>query len=210
MQTSSSQPGDNDRCVADMTFGTSLNALRPRLHRYARSLARDADTADDLVQDTMLRAWNARSQFVAETNLKAWTFTILRNLFLSGCRRDRFHGDYDEVAAERIVAVGASQQAAIDLADVETAIDMLPVEQRQALQLVAIAGMTTDEAAERIGALPGTVKSRVSRARSALRQILDGQTIRPVVKTNVLIRNAAQTRPDRRRLKAAGRPLLIG
>lgn len=202
-------PGASD---SDTTpFAAALVALRPRLQRYARSLARDADTAEDLVQDTLLRAWNAQAQFAADTNLQAWTSTILRNLFLSARRRDRFHGEYDELAAERIVAVTGNQDDAIDLANVRTAMAALPDDQREALQLVAIAGLTTDEVAERLGAATGTVKSRVSRARTALKLILSQPAARPQPPVEIRpVREQRSRRTEWRRMKAAGLPLVIG
>lgn len=74
-------------------------SLRLRLQRYARSLPQNADVADDLVQETLLHAWKAEAQFAPDTGLSAWTFAILRNLFLTARRRDRFHGAYDEVSS---------------------------------------------------------------------------------------------------------------
>lgn len=201
----------NERSVPDgTTFAASLVALRPRLQRYARSLAHNADVADDLVQDTLLRAWKAQAQFVANTSLKAWTFTILRNLFLSARRRDRFHGDYDEVAVEKIIATNSNQDSAIDLAKVETAMAMLPDDQRQALHMVAVAGLTTEEVAERIGAPAGTVKSRVSRARSALKVLLTTQS--PSLATTAEATTyCAKPKPARRsRRKIEIRSLVIG
>ena len=192
-------------------FAAALVALRPKLQRYARSLARDADMAEDLVQDTLLRAWNAQAQYAADTNLQAWTFTILRNLFLSARRRDRFHGEYDELAAERIVAVTGNQDDAIDLANVTSAMATLPDDQREALQLVAIAGLTTDEVAVRLGAATGTGKSRVSRARTALRLILSQPAARPQPPVEIRpIREPRSRRTEWRRMKAAGLPLVIG
>lgn len=202
----------NDRSAPDGTaFATSLVALRPRLQRYARSLAHNADVADDLVQDTLLRAWKAQAQFVADTSLKAWTFTILRNLFLSARRRDRFHGDYDEVAAERIIATNGNQETAIDLAQVEAAMAMLPQDQRQALHMMAIGGLTTEEIAERMGTPAGTVKSRVSRARTALKVLLTSQPSSVATLTRISAPGANQlTLAKKSRGKVTVRPLLIG
>lgn len=85
----------------DAAFKTELAAAIPHLRAYGRSLAGDIDRADDLVQDTMLKAWASRERFAAGTSMKAWTFVILRNVFLSQMRRQKFHGEYDAVAAER-------------------------------------------------------------------------------------------------------------
>ncbi|WP_162237226.1 MULTISPECIES: RNA polymerase sigma factor [unclassified Sphingomonas] len=164
--------------AASATFESSLIAISPRLQRYARSLAQNADAAEDLVQETLLRAWKARAQFVPDTSLSAWTFTIMRNLFFSARRRDRFHGPYDEVSSQAIIATGSNQDNVVDLAKVTAAMALLPEGQRQALHLVAIAGMTPDEAADRIGSPVGTVKSRVSRARTNLKLLLSPQSSR--------------------------------
>jgi len=198
---------------ADDAFEASLVMLRPALRNYARSLSRDADTADDLVQDTMLRAWRARIDFVADTNLKAWTFTILRNRFLSMRRRDRFNGDYDEVAAERIMATDGSQEAVIELAEVTDAMEDLPAEQREALRLVSIVGLSNDEAAARVGVPAGTLKSRVSRARTGLRALIAGHRQRRLTPAPVptSIAHREQTRRGEwKRMKALGQPLMIG
>lgn len=178
--------------AASATFESSLIAISPRLQRYARSLAQNVDAAEDLVQETLLRAWKARAQFVPDTSLSAWTFTIMRNLFFSARRRDRFHGPYDEFSSEAIIATDSNQDNVVDLAKVTNAMALLPEGQRQALHLVAIAGLTADEAADRIGTPVGTVKSRVSRARTNLKLLLSPQSLRvstvveklPVVETH--------------------------
>lgn len=93
--------------AAPDAFKRDLVAVIPHLRAFARGLCGRPDFADDLVQETMVRAWNARERFRPDTSMKAWTFVILRNAFLSEVRRNRFRGDYDEVAAERITAGGA-------------------------------------------------------------------------------------------------------
>lgn len=111
--------GQVDATLADRAFGRDLAALGPRLKAYARSLTRGAEGADDLVQDTLVRAWAARAGFAEGTNLRAWTFTILRNLFLNQRRRARFEGEYDELAAEKRLARPEVQSIVVEVTDVQ-------------------------------------------------------------------------------------------
>lgn len=211
MQSSLSLSMTSARGDTSATFGTSLIAISPRLQRYARSLAQNTDVAEDLVQETLLRAWKSRAQFVPDTSLSAWTFTILRNLFFSARRRDRFHGSYDEVSSQAIIAIGSNQDDVVDLSKVKTAMALLPEGQRQALHLVTIVGMTTDEAAERIGAPVGTVKSRVSRARANLKLLLTPQTVRSSILIEAVPGIVDRHQPPvRKKWKGKDRPLLIG
>lgn len=164
------------------TFAHDLTALVPRLRAYARSLTREADAADDLVQDALLRAWKHRDQFVSGTSLRAWTSTILRNLFLSQRRRARFSGDYDEQAAEIRLARPEAQSAVVELDDVRRAMEALGVDQREALRLVSIEGVSYEEGARLVGTSLGSFKSRVWRARKLLQSIIDGDVLeRPFV-----------------------------
>ncbi len=132
------------------------------------------DFADDLVQETMVRAWNARERFRPDTSMKAWTFVILRNAFLSEVRRNRFRGDYDEVAAERITAGAGGQEAPLHLADLHRALQNLPPERREAVLLVGAGGFSYEEAAQIAGCAVGTIKSRVARGRAALARMTEG------------------------------------
>lgn len=154
--------------TANDEFGLNLVALEPRLQAYARRLSRDADQADDLVQETMLRAWAARLRFTPGTSMSAWTYTILRNLFLSGTRRRRFEGAYDEQSAELRNAQAAGQQDIVELGFIARQVNQLPPSQARSLRLVAIEGLSYDDAAAHTGLPIGTVKAQVSRARKAL------------------------------------------
>ena len=140
----------------------------PGLRKYALSLTRDAARADDLVQDTMLRAWMYRESFSPGTNVCGWLTIIMRNTFYSG-QRKRVHEveDSDGSYAAQLVTLPA-QGAVLDLEDVNAAIGRLSDTLRQALTLVAIDNMTYDEAATVMGCKIGTVKSRVWRARESL------------------------------------------
>ena len=122
----------------------------------------------------MLKAWAARKRFQAGTNMRAWTFIILRNLFLSQMRRARFKGEWDDITASKILAAPASQERHVDLGDLQRALLHLPQPQREALILVGAGGFAYEEAAEICGCAVGTIKSRVARGRVALEQLMAG------------------------------------
>ena len=157
-------------------FKRELSAVIPHLRAFARGLCGRPDMADDLVQETMLKAWAARDRFQPGTSMRAWTFVILRNAYLTEMRRNRFRGDYDETVAERILTAPAGQEEPIHLADMHRALLQLPPERREALLLVGAGGFSYEEAAEICGVAVGTIKSRVARGRVALEALLsDGQ-----------------------------------
>jgi RNA polymerase sigma-70 factor, ECF subfamily len=160
--------------LSDADFKAALGAAIPHLRAFGRSLSGNADVADDLVQDTMLKAWMARDRFVAGTNMRAWTHVILRNVYFSLVRRARFKGDWDEFSADLLLAVPAGQESHIALSDMQRALMQLPAEQREALILMGAGGMTCEEVAAISQCAVGTVKSRVARARAALKALLDG------------------------------------
>jgi len=159
--------------LSDDEFKTELARVIPHLRAFGRSLSGNRDLADDLVQETLLKAWAARQRFQAGTNMRAWTFIILRNLFLSQMRRARFKGEWDEITASKLLAAPASQDRHIELADMQRALLHLPQPQREALILVGAGGFAYEEAAEICGCAVGTIKSRVARARVALEALLD-------------------------------------
>ena len=105
----------------DEAFKAQLASLIPHLRAYGRSLSGNPDLADDLTQDTMVKAWASRDRFERGTSIKAWTFVILRNAYLTDMRRNRFRGDYDESVAERILTAPAGQEEPIHLADMRRA-----------------------------------------------------------------------------------------
>lgn len=156
----------------DRTFKEELAAIIPHLRAFGRSLSGSRDSADDLVQETMLKAWDARTRFQPGTSMRAWTFIILRNVFLSQMRRNRFRGEWDELTADRLLAAPAGQDKQIELADAYRAMQLLPTAQREALILVGAGGFAYEEAAEICGVAVGTIKSRVARARAALDSIV--------------------------------------
>lgn len=154
-------------------FKRELTGVVPHLRAFARGLCGRPDMADDLVQETLLKAWAAQERFEPGTSMRAWTFVILRNAYLTDMRRNRFRGDYDESVAERILTAPAGQEEPIHLADMRRALLTLPPERREALLLVGAGGFSYEEAAEICGCAVGTIKSRVGRARAALTTMLD-------------------------------------
>jgi RNA polymerase sigma-70 factor, ECF subfamily len=157
----------------DDTFKRQLVALIPQLRAFARTLAGDPTAADDLAQDAMMKAWDARASFEIGTNMKAWTFMILRNQFYSEKRRSWRQAQLDQDAAERTLVAVDDPSAPISLDELRMGLGMLPAEQREALVLVGAGGFAYEEAAEICRCAVGTVKSRVSRARRALQLILE-------------------------------------
>ena len=160
--------------LSDEEFREQLGLVIPHLRAFGRSLSGNRDTADDLVQETLLKAWAARKRFQAGTNMRAWTFIILRNLYLSQMRRARFKGEWDDLVADRVLAAPASQDRHVELGDMQRALLQLPQPQREALILVGAGGFAYEEAAEICGVAVGTIKSRVARGRVALEAILSG------------------------------------
>jgi RNA polymerase sigma factor (sigma-70 family) len=162
--------------LPDDEFKDQLAQVIPHLRAFGRSLSGSRDLADDLVQETLLKAWAARKRFQAGTNMRAWTFIILRNLFLSQMRRARFKGEWDEITASKLLAAPASQDRHVELGDLQRALLHLPQPQREALILVGAGGFAYEEAAEICGCAVGTIKSRVARGRVALEALLtDGK-----------------------------------
>lgn len=154
------------------TFKAALLAALPSLRAFAMSLTGRHDQADDLVQETVMKAWAKQDAFTLGTNMNAWLFTILRNLFYSQMRkRGREVQDVEGAFASR-VGVAPSHDGRMDLADFRRALDQLPPDQREAILLIGAAGFSYEEAATICGCAVGTVKSRVSRARSRLQTML--------------------------------------
>lgn len=159
----------------DQAFKTELAELIPHLRAFARSLCGNATAADDLAQEAMLKAWKARASYQAGTNLKAWTFTILRNLFYSEKRRSWRCQQLDPEVAEATLVSNDNPSSAIELLSLRNALDELPEDQREALILVGAGGLSYEETAEICGCAIGTIKSRVSRARKAITEILESK-----------------------------------
>lgn len=162
---------------------TELVGAIPNLRAFAMLLCGNPDRADDLVQETLVKAWGNLATFVAGTNMPAWLFTILRNVFYSEYRqRRREVADSDGAIAAKL-ATAPAQNSHMDFLDLHAALQKLPVEQREALILVGASGFTYEEAAETCGCAVGTMKSRVSRARSGLAidlQLMQAPTLPPI------------------------------
>ncbi len=171
-QAESGAAADSER-ERDDAFRTELTALIPQLRAFARTLCGDPVAADDLAQDAMLKAWDARESFEMGTNMKAWTFMILRNQFYSEKRRSWRQSQLDQEVAERTLMAVDDPEAPVALDELRQGLGMLPAEQREALILVGAGGFAYEEAAAICGCAVGTVKSRVSRARRALQEILE-------------------------------------
>ncbi len=165
--------------LSDREFKTELVMLIPQLRAFARGPCGRPELADDLTQEAMLRAWGARDRFQAGTNLRAWLFVILRNIFLSQMRRARFAGAWDDSVAGRKLAIPPSQEHHLQVGDLQRALLCLPETQREALILVAACGFSYEEAAQICGRAVGTIKSRVARARTALERIFADGTCPP-------------------------------
>jgi RNA polymerase sigma-70 factor, ECF subfamily len=151
----------------------ALLAAVPNLRAFAISLTNSTDRADDLVQETLVRAWANSDHFEVGTNLNAWLFTILRNAFYSDYRKRKGEvEDGDGTYAGKLTTY-PDQQAHLDFEDFRMALAKLPVDQREALLLVVAQGMSYEEAAAICGVAVGTIKSRVNRARTKLTQLLD-------------------------------------
>ncbi|MEB3416684.1 sigma-70 family RNA polymerase sigma factor [Alteriqipengyuania sp. WL0013] len=165
---------ENNRSAEDQAaFKRELTEVVPHLRAFARGLCGRPDMADDLVQEALLKAWAAQQRFEPGTSMRAWTFVILRNAYLTDMRRNRFRGEYDETVAERILTAPAGQEEPVHLSDMHRALLTLPPERREALLLVGAGGFSYEEAAEICGCAVGTIKSRVGRARAALTSMLE-------------------------------------
>lgn len=155
-------------------FLDEIEACIPALRRYARALSHDRDIADDLVQDCLERAVRKRSLFRPVGPVRPWLFRILLNLYRNDRRRIQRQGPHVPMQDEtdRPAAAG-NQVSRLELAEVARALQRLPDEQREALMLVALEGMSYEEASSILDIPIGTVMSRISRARQALRSATD-------------------------------------
>jgi len=151
----------------------SIEAEIPRLRRYARALARDVAAADDLVQDCLARALGKLHLWQEGTDLRAWLFTILHNQYVNQVRRAVREGAVVGLSETEPMLMRAPHQARnLELRDLERAIAKLPEEQRAVILLVGLEGMRYEEVAEVLDVPVGTVRSRLSRGRDALRRLI--------------------------------------
>jgi len=151
-----------------------LVELIPRLRRYARALVGDRAGADDLVQDTLERAWTKLHLYRQGTDLRAWLFTVMHNVHVNRIRATRLADPLDDDLPE--LASRGTQSDALVLRDLDRAIARLPADQRAVLLLVTLEEMSYDEVARTLGIPIGTVMSRLSRAREKLRSMMLGQS----------------------------------
>ena len=156
-----------------MNEAERLVELIPRLRRYARALVGDRASADDLVQDTLERAWAKLHLYRSGTDLRAWLFTVMHNVHVNKVRATRVTDTLEDELPE--LAQRASQGDALLVRDLDRAIARLPSEQRAVLLLVTLEEMSYEEVARALGIPIGTVMSRLSRAREKLRMMMLGQ-----------------------------------
>jgi RNA polymerase sigma-70 factor (ECF subfamily) len=155
------------------TWRDDVVALIPALRAFAWSLSHNASDADDLMQETLIKAWSHRSGFAAGTNLRAWLFTILRNTYYTDVVRRRREVRDESGKYAATLSAAASQDWSVAVHAMQAALMQLPTEHREALILIGGAGLTYEEAAEICGCALGTIKSRVNRARARLLKLLD-------------------------------------
>ena len=161
---------------APASLKNEMLATIPSLRAFAFSLCGNGDRADDLVQETLMKAWINQASFTQGTSMSAWLFTILRNVFYSEYRKRRREvEDAEGSMAARLVSI-PEQNGHMDLQDLRTALSKLPPEQREALILVGGSGFAYEEAAQICGCALGTLKSRVNRARTAIAGLMAIET----------------------------------
>ena len=164
------EPAQQTQTSSQIT--ADLLAVIPNLRAFAVSLCGNVDHADDLVQETLVKAWTNIDSFAEGTNLRAWLFTILRNIYYSEYRKRRREiADPDGALAARL-STGPAQSGHMDMLDFWTALQELPDDQREALILIGASGLSYEEAASICGCAIGTMKSRVNRARNRLAEVL--------------------------------------
>jgi RNA polymerase sigma-70 factor (ECF subfamily) len=177
-EASLAAPVDDER-GRDLEFKTELTGLLPQVRAFAHFLCRDRAAADDLAQESLLRAWGARKSFQPGSHMRAWLFVIVRNAFYSDQRKSWRSVALDQETAERTLRQESAQTEALDLDDVRRALQRLPQDQREAIILVTAGGLSYEETAQICQCAVGTIKSRVNRARKALIEIIDSGQIPP-------------------------------
>lgn len=160
---------------SDDQWREDVVAMIPALRAFAWSLSHNGSDADDLVQDTLIKAWSNREKFEPGTNLRAWLFTILRNTYYTQVIRRRREVRDETGEYANSMPTPATQDWSVAMRALQTALAQLPDEHREALVLVGAAGLSYEEAAEICGCALGTIKSRVNRARARLLKIMDAE-----------------------------------
>jgi RNA polymerase sigma-70 factor, ECF subfamily len=182
--------------VSRFNFKREMLAALPRLRAFAVSLCGNAAQADDLVQDTVLKAWSHQDQFEPGSNMIAWLITILRNQFYSAMRKSgREIQDSDGLFTDALASHPA-QYGSMDMLDFRKALEKLPADQREAIILIGASGVSYEEAAAICGCAVGTIKSRVNRARIRLQDLLgitDSNDYGPDAVSSPLVKRAFVT-----------------
>lgn len=157
----------------DASFAEELEKIRPTLLRFARKLTGGKDTSEELVAETILKAYKARRQFTPGTSLNAWTYQILRNTFLTEIRKQEVRNKHAStvLSLHEAMPIITDQEKGLELKETLEHMEKLPIDYRNALIEVAFNGLNYEEAAQLFGVPEGTVKSRVSRARALLKKM---------------------------------------
>ena len=153
-------------------FARLLEAEIPRLRRYARALTRNVTRGDDLVQSCLVRGIAKQHLWQPGTSLRAWLFTIMHNQHVNNVRHSAREGITVDLADSPTLTAEPVATTRLELRDLERALDKLPIEQREVILLVGLEGMAYEEVAEVLGVPVGTVRSRLSRGRDALRRLM--------------------------------------
>lgn len=158
----------------NLEWEDNLKLQIPRLRRYACALLQDVSSADDLVQDCLERAWDKRDSWIEGSNLRAWLFTIMHNLFINGVRRNKLQQSYLELANNPSLSTDTEQNFVLH--DLESCLAKLKPEFREVVLLAGLECLSYKEISEVTGVPMGTVMSRLSRGREELRQLMSGET----------------------------------
>lgn len=191
MGTTSYQPRTNRGADEDVALRSQVVAFLPALRAFARALTRGRSEADDLVQETLLKALSNIDKFQPGTNLRAWLFTILRNNFYTDIRKRKRESEGLSMMSHQEEHRGPEQEWSMTLKSLEEALTHLPDDQREALVLVGAAGLSYEEAANVCGCAVGTIKSRVNRARSKLLNLMGADAVADVVGVDTVALSAA-------------------
>ena len=171
------QPNVRRNRMDDETWREDVIALVPALRAFAWSLSHNSADADDLVQETLIKAWTHRDKFELGTNLRAWLFTILRNTYYTSVVKKRREVADEDGRHAATLSAAPTQDWSVAMRSLQAALSRLPHEHREALVLVGAAGLTYEEAAEICNCALGTIKSRVNRARAKLLKIMDADEV---------------------------------
>jgi RNA polymerase sigma factor (sigma-70 family) len=181
-------PANSDTCLCPMTANDDVVALIPALRGFARSLCRNGDNVDDLVQETLVKAIANLDKYRPNTRLKSWLFTIMRNTFCTRIKVTTREAPGVESCVSILPWTAESQEWAQRGREVARAIDLLPDEQREAIVSVCIKGGSYQEAADTGCCEIGTIKSRISRARANLAAELGDDNAEQAADANAVIR----------------------